>query len=148
MRVILLKDVRRVGQHGEIKNVADGYATNFLFPQKLAEPATDEKINQIIAQKQAHDTEVVKHEEELSKKILSLRGKKIVFATRATEKGGLFKAVSAGEVARGIQAEHDVAIPEEIISFPEPVKTVGEHRVLLTSKTQKVEFAVAVVVAL
>lgn len=147
MKVILLRDVRSVGQHGDIKNVADGYATNYLFPQKLAEPATEEKIGQISAQKAVHDAEMHKHEEELTQKVLSLKGKKVVLSARATEKGGLFKSIAARDVARAILAEHEVSIPEEAIHFPEHIKTVGEHIALLQSKKQKVELTVTIVAA-
>ena len=65
MKVILLKDVKGIGQHTEIKNVADGYAINFLFPRKLAEPATDEKVKEIQSKKEAQEAEIKKEEEEL-----------------------------------------------------------------------------------
>ncbi|TSC69344.1 MAG: large subunit ribosomal protein L9, partial [Parcubacteria group bacterium Gr01-1014_56] len=148
MKVILLKDVRAIGQHGEVKNVADGYAINFLFPQKLAEPATDEKIKQVEAQKQSHEAELQKHEQELVAKMMQLKGKRVALSVRATEKGGLFKAVAAKDIVRAIKAEHDLDIPEESIHLPEHIKTVGEHSVILKSKTQKVELAVFVVATL
>ena len=145
MKVILLKDVRAIGQHGEIKNVTDGYAFNFLFPQKLAEPATDQKIQEIQAKKKQHEAELHKEEEILGNKILALRGKRVVVSSRATEKGGLFKSVAAADVARAIRAEHSLEIPEASISFPEHIKTVGDHKALLSSKTQKIELVVSVV---
>src|SRR3989344_8752926 len=70
MKVILLKDVRSVGQHGEVKSVADGYALNFLFPKKLAEPATEEKIRQLEARKKAHEAEALKGVEALTNKVM------------------------------------------------------------------------------
>ena len=148
MKVILLKDVRTVGQHGEIKNVADGYAINFLFPQKLAEAATEEKIQQIATNKEARETLLHKQEEELGQKVLALKGKKIVLSSRATEKGGLFKAIASKDVARAIKAEHDIDVPEEAITFSEHIKTVGEHTALLSSKKQKVELGVTIVAAI
>jgi large subunit ribosomal protein L9 len=147
MKVILLKDVRGVGQHGEVKNVADGYAFNYLFPHRLAEPATEDKIHKLAAQKAAHQADIEKHDEELGKSILSLRGKRVALSSRATEKGGLFKSVSAQDIVRAIKAEHNTDIPESAVSIPAPIKTVGEHVALLSSKAQKVELAVSVVAA-
>jgi large subunit ribosomal protein L9 len=144
MKVILLKDVRGVGQHGEIKTVADGYAINALFPQRLAEPATQEKIAQHAAQKAEHEAQKLKEEEQLDNKVQSLRGKKVSLSVRATEKGGLFKAVHGSDVAKAILGEHALAIPEAAIHFTEPIKTVGEHVVMLHSKNQKAEFGVVV----
>ena len=145
MKVILLKDVRGVGMHGEIKNVADGYAINGLLPKKLAEAATAEKIADVEAKRVAHEAEMQKEAEQLDNKVAALRGKTITISSRATEKGGLFKAVHEKDVAKAILGEHALAIPEDAITFPEPVKTVGEHVVLLKSKNQKAEFGVVVV---
>jgi len=143
----LLKDVRRVGQAGEVKNVADGYAINFLFPQKLAEPATDEKIKQVETNKNAREAELKKEEEQLNHKVAALRGKKVVIRARATEKGGLFKTVGTKEIAKAILAEHSLEISENIISFSEPIKTVGDHTATLTAPSQKAELGVTIVVA-
>ncbi len=145
MKVILLKDVRGVGMHGEIKNVADGYAINGLFPKKLAEAATAEKIAEVEAKRAAREAEVQKEAEQLDNKIAALRGKIVTVSGRATEKGGLFKAVHEKDIAKAILGEHALAIPEDAITFPEPVKTVGEHIILLKSKNQKAELGVVVV---
>ena len=147
MKVILLKDVRGVGQHGEVKNVADGYAINFLFPQKLAEPATEERVKQIETQKQAHEAELAKQEQELADKILQLRGKRVALSARATEKGGLFKAIAVKDVLAAIKAEHAISLPETAVHLPEHIKTVGDHAALLSSKNQKIELIVSIVPA-
>ncbi len=147
MKVILLKDVRGVGKHLEVKNVADGYAANFLFPQKLAEPATDEKIQQFEKQKEAHVAELAKVEEQQDKKVASLRGKIITISARATEKGGLFKTITTKEIAKAILAEHALEIGEDMLHISEPIKTIGEHTVILHSKNQKADMAVVVAAA-
>lgn len=147
MKVILLKDVRGVGQHGDVKQVADGYAVNFLFPQKAAEAATAEAIQKIEEHKKAQEESAKKEEEELNNKVSTLRGKKIVLSARATEKGGLFKTISAKDIARTVLAEYALEIPEESIHFAEPIKTVGEHIVHLAGSIQKAEFGVVIVPA-
>ena len=144
MKVILLKDVRGVGMHGEIKNVADGYAINGLFPKKLAEAATEEKIAKFEAMRAEHEAQKAQEEEQLDNKVAALRGKKVSLSIRATEKGGLFKAVHEKDVAKAIRGEHARGIPEDAITFPEPIKTVGEHVVVLKSKNNKAEFGVVV----
>jgi len=147
MKVILLKDIRGVGQHHEIKNVADGYAINYLFPHKLAEQATEDKIKQFEEQKQATDAARLQQEEQLTNKVQSLRGKKVTLKARATEKGGLFKSITPKDVAKAILAEHSLEIPEDSIVVPDHIKTTGEHPVILSSKTQKVELIVAILAA-
>ena len=147
MRVIMLKDVRGVGRAYEVKNVADGYAINFLFKQKFAEPATPEKVAAIEAKQKAHEAELAKAEEELTKKVQSLRGKRIKIAARATEKGGLFKQISPKDIAHQIVVEHKVAVPETAVLLPEHLKTVGEHTVALHSKTVKAEITLEITAA-
>jgi large subunit ribosomal protein L9 len=144
MQVIFLKDVRGVGRASEIKNVADGYAVNFLFKQHLAEPATPEKVAQHEAKRKAHEAELAKAEEELTQKIHSLRGKKITIESRATEKGGLFKSITPKDVAHQIVVQLKVAIPETAVTLPEHLKTVGEHTVNLHSKTAKAELTLEI----
>ena len=145
MKVILLKDVRSLGQAHDIKNVSDGYATNFLLPKKLAEIATVEKMKALEAQREARVHEQEKKDEELDALVRLLRGKKVVISARATEKGGLFKTIAGKDVARAIHAEHQVELPEDVIQFPEHIKTVGEHVVMLASKKEKAEFGVVIV---
>lgn len=147
MKVILLKDVRAVGQHGEIKDVSDGYANNFLLPQGLAEPATEEKIAANAAKSAEREAMLAKQEEQLANKITMLRGKKITISSRATEKGGLFKAVTPKDVAKAILAEHKLEIPETAIVFDEHIKTTGTHEAKLESKTEKGSISIDVVAA-
>ena len=124
--------------------MADGYAVNFLFRKKLAEPATEDKITQVETQKAARVEEARREEEALDKKIAMLRGKKVTITARATEKGGLFKAIGEKDALQAIRAEHSLELPPSSITFPEPIKTLGEHRALLSSKNEKTEIVVSV----
>ncbi len=147
MKVILLKDIKGVGHRHEVKNVADGYAVNFLFPQKAAEPATEAKIKQFEAQREAHALEQQKLEEQLNNKISMLKGKKVSIPSRATDKGGLFKAIAPKDVNKAILAEHSVEIPEALIHIQQHIKTVGEHKVQVSNKSLSVELTVEVTAA-
>ncbi len=144
MKVIFLKDVRRVGRAGEIKDVADGYAANFLFPSKSAEPATPQKIAEIEKRKEVALEALRKEEEVLTNKVASLSGKVVTIPVRATPKGGLFKTVVAKDVVKAILAQHALQIPEEAIVLGQPIKTVGKHAVHVAAKNKKVEITVVV----
>lgn len=144
MKVILLKDVRGCGQANTVVSVADGYAHNFLLPHKYAVAATEEKIKELDAKKAALEAAKQKEEAELTHKVQSLEGKKVTIAARATEKGGLFKAVTAADIVKQIRLEHSLEIPEAAIEM-DHLKTVGEHPVRLGSKTAKAKLAVAIV---
>jgi large subunit ribosomal protein L9 len=137
MKVILLKDVRGCGQAHEVKDVADGYALNKLFPQKLAEPATQEKIKAIEGQAAARTAARQKEEEQLDAKVASLNGKHIKIEARATEKGGLFKSITEADIAKTIRAEHSLEIPEAAIELAQPIKAIGEYEITLQGKSQK-----------
>ncbi len=144
MKVIMLKDVRGVGQHGTVQNVADGYAINKLFPQKLAEPATEAAIKRIEQEQAQRAAAQAKEEEQLDNKVKSLHGKRVSIEARATEKGGLFKQIAAVDIAKAVRLEHALEIPESAIHLPEHLKVVGEHAVSLRSKHQKAELTVAI----
>lgn len=144
MQVILLKDVRRVGSAHDIKDVADGFAYNFLIPQKLAEIATPEKLKEVEAQKAKREAERQEQEKQLDTKVAALRGKSVTIAAKATDKGGLFKGIVEKDIALAIRGQHSLEIAEDIIGLSAPIKTVGEHKVSLTSKNEKAELAVVV----
>jgi len=144
MQVIFLKDVRGVGRAHEVKNEADGYAINFLFKQKFAEPATPDKVAALEAKQKAHEAELAKAEDELTQKVYSLRGKRIKIEARATEKGGLFKSITGKDVAHQIVVQHKVAVPEEAVLLHDHIKTVGEHLVTVHSKSAKAEITIEV----
>lgn len=131
--------------HGEVKTVADGYAINKLFPTKMAEPATDEKIKQYHAKKAEHEATMAKEEEQLGNKIKALNSKKVTITAKATEKGGLFKGIIEKDIAKAILGEHSLEIPVDLITIDEPIKTVGEHPVKIESKSQKATLTVEVV---
>lgn len=143
MKVILLKDVRGCGQANTIVEVAQGYAANFLLPHKYAIAATDDKVKEMEGKKAQHEAAKAEAEEQLSKKVKSLEGKSVTITARATEKGGLFKALGAADISKAIRAEHSLEIPEASIDA-DPIKTVGEHKVRLSSKNSKAELTIII----
>lgn len=144
MKVILIKDVRGVGQRHEIKNVADGYAVNFLFKNKLAEPATDDKVKQIEAQKEAAAEAQRKEDEVVDKKVSSLKGKSISITTKATEKGGLFKGITEKDIVKAILGQHALQISEDSIELGAPIKTIGEHTFKVMGRNVGVEMSLII----
>jgi large subunit ribosomal protein L9 len=143
MKVILLSDIRGVGHKNEVKNVADGYALNFLFPKKLAEPATEAKLKVIEQAKAAKEKEAADKEAILDRLVDSLRGSVVEVKVRATEKGGLFKSVGKADVSRAIREQKSLEIPEASIVLS-PLHTTGEHEVELVSKNKKARMTVKV----
>jgi large subunit ribosomal protein L9 len=133
MKIILLKDVRGIGQKNDIKNVADGYAMNFLFPQRLAEGATQSKVAELESVRAQKEGEKKAHDEALTKTIQGLQGQKIELKVRATDKGGLFKAITSLDLVRALKEQKQVEIPAETLQLSAPLKTLGDHPVELRS---------------
>ena len=144
MKVIFLKDVRGIGHTGDIKNVADGYAANFLFPKQLAEPATEAKVKQLESQKEALLAARKQEAEALSAKIKSLMGAQITIAAKATEKGGLFKAIGAKDIAKALLEQHTAEIAEEYIQLAAPIKTVGDQTITISDGSAKSDILLSV----
>lgn len=129
MRIILLKDVSGVGQRGDVKEVSDGYALNFLFPRKLAEHATPKKIEEHATWAKAIEDARVKREQEGAATAARLQGVHITIQARANKLGKLYEQITPEIVVSRIQQEYGVVISPEAIKFPESVRKVGDSTV-------------------
>jgi len=139
MKVYFLRDVRGVGKKGEIKNVADGYAANFLFPQQFAEAATQKVMERVEAQKNAHDLEIKAQDDAFDHIIDMVRGGVFEIAVQATPQGGLFKKIGEADIVKAIRLGKSVEIPDSAVDLKEPIRTVGKHSVGIHSKNKKAE---------
>lgn len=127
MKIILLKDVPKVGHKYEVKEVAAGYARNVLFRQGLAEEATDKTMKRLEEKKRVHDAEAAERHALLAKSIESLDGKKLEFVEPANVEGHLYGALHQDAIAAMIAGEYRIELPKEAIKLDEPIKTTGDH---------------------
>jgi large subunit ribosomal protein L9 len=144
MKVIFLKDVARVGKKYNIKEVNDGYALNFLFPQKLAEMATtkamadlEKRQKEIIVEREVQEGLLLKNLEEI-------KGKSVIIQGKANEKGNLFSAIHKKEIKEALEKEHKIEIGEEFIILPKPVKEIGEFEIPIEIRHKKSSFNLVV----
>ncbi|OGG55952.1 50S ribosomal protein L9 [Candidatus Kaiserbacteria bacterium RIFCSPHIGHO2_02_FULL_55_20] len=144
MKVIFLKDVAKVGQHGTMKDVADGYALNFLIPQGLAVQATPDKVAAHLAAQKREGEAKEQHNKAITEAVHSLNGARVEMTARATEKGGLFKSITAADIVKAIQEQKRVSIPVETIALAKPLKEVGEHPIHIAFEKAKVEMVLAI----
>jgi large subunit ribosomal protein L9 len=128
MKVIFLKDVGGVGAHGTIKEVADGYALNFLIPRKLAEQATSDKVAKVQAAMKANAAIEAEKSAQGSEYAKKLSGASIEVTAKANEKGHLYKQLSSDVVALAIKKEYGITVAPDGIHFSMPIKEVGESR--------------------
>lgn len=129
MKVILLQDVIQVGQKGDMKEVKDGYARNFLFTQGLAKPATPAAIQEAQRLKKQGVDKGLLAQETFRKTIEKLKDTTITLLARVNEKGGLFRAISKKQIISELAKKGFEAISEDIIQIAEPIKKAGEFEV-------------------
>ncbi len=131
MKVILLQDVKGQGKKGDLVNVSDGYAMNFLFPKNLAKEANAQLINDIKIKREAEDfrkTEEKKTALEIKKK---LENAVLVYKTTGGADGRLYSAVTGKDIADKIKNEIGVDIDKKKISTAETIKNTGEYTVTI-----------------
>lgn len=125
MKVVLIQDVKGTGKAGETREVADGYARNYLLPRKLAQRATRGAQQQVDRQKA---TTVQREQRELADaKALALRLEvaQVVLKLRSGKDGKLFGAVTNADVASALKQQHGITLDRRKIEFDEPVRAMG-----------------------
>ena len=144
MKVILLQDIPKIGRKYEIRNIADGYARNFLIPRKLAVFASTDEIKRTELERARRATEERIHSDLLLKNIKGLEGKTVGIKAKANEKGVLFAGIDKREIAAAIKKQEQFELPIEVIVLEKPIKETGEHSVVLTSAGQRINFTVKI----
>jgi len=127
MKVILLEDVKALGKKGEIVNVSDGYARNFILPKKLGTPATARNINDLKLKK-ANEEKLAKEQLAQAKAFAEDIKEKIILVSIKTGEGGkTFGSVSAKEMAAAVKEQLGIDIDKKKLQLSEPIKTLGNH---------------------
>ena len=125
MKVVLLKDVRNVGKRDDIITVSDGYARNFLFPQKLAAEATPGALKEIARKRAAQDAREAEMRAEAQAKAELLKNKVITLEVKCGEKGRLYGSVTAAEVADALEKQHGIQVDKRKLDIGDPIREVG-----------------------
>ena len=127
MKVILLQDVKGHGKKGELCNVSDGYARNFLFPKKLAVEADNAALNEL-KNREASAAFKKKQADEQARDIASkIGGKKIRISAKGGSNGRLFGSVTTAEIAEAIKKDFGCDIDKKKISLSSDIKNYGEY---------------------
>ncbi len=129
MKIILTQDVKKLGKKGEIIEASDGYARNYILPQKLGVEANSKNLNDLKLQKSNEEKtaqRILEEARELAEKI----GKQIVVVSmKAGEGGKVFGSVSSKEIAAAIKSQSDLEIDKKKIQLQEPIRSFGTHEV-------------------
>lgn len=144
MKVIFLKDVARVGRRHEVKEVNGGYAMNFLFPQHLAEPATDKALLELEMRRNKIEVEREVQEDLLIRSLEEIKGKVVHIKAKADEVGHLFSGIHTKEIAEALAREHRASIDPQFITLNKPLKQTGEFEIHIAIKGKKSSFKLVI----
>ncbi len=136
MKVILTKDVARLGRRSEVKEVPDGHAINFLIPRKMAIIATPESMKRLNEEVKKHGEQKDNNLKSFEEAVTKLKDQNIICTVEANEKGHLFKGINVDDIAK-LLAQHHFAITKNHIMLEHPIKDVGIHEVALVHGESK-----------
>ena len=128
MKVILQQDVKGQGKKGQMIEVAEGYARNFLLPRKLAVLATADAMNTMRLQEKAKRAEEARLRAEAVETAEKLKNAPVKITARAGASGKLFGAVTSKEVSDALQAQYGIELGKQKIVMEEPIKAYGSYQ--------------------
>lgn len=130
MKVLLCEDVKKLGWLGDIVEVNDGYARNYLLPQGLAKIATDASIRAIAQEKARRAEQRMLEGKQLEDAAKAVEAAEAVIAAKANEQGVLFGSVTARQIAANLR-EQGFEVADEVVQLYEHIKQIGTHAVTL-----------------
>lgn len=129
MKVILLEDVKSLGKKGEIVNVSDGYARNFIIPKNKGVEATPANLNTLKLQKANEEKVALENLENAKELAKRLENAAVSIKIKVGEGGKMFGSISSKEIAAAILEQHQLEVDKKKIVLDEPIKELGTHTV-------------------
>ena len=129
MKVILQQDVKGQGKKGQMVEVSEGYARNFLLPRKLAIAATADAINTLNLKEKARKAEEARMKAEAQAIAEKLKECPVKLTAKAGNGGKLFGAVTTKEISEGLKKQYDIDIPKQKLVLDDPIKAYGSYQV-------------------
>lgn len=131
MRVLLLKDVKGLGKAGDVKEVAGGYATNYLLPNKLAQTVTEGSVKMAEQAREAEKRRLERKANEAKTLAAKLDGQTVVLKARSGEGDRLYGSITSQDVAEALAKSTGLAIDKRYLELEHPIKSLGHHPVTL-----------------
>ena len=138
MKVILLKDVKGTGKKGEVKEVSDGYARNFLLPKKMAKVADNQAVKELKEQNKSAEIKAQKEYEEAVELGDKMKEMNIEIYSKAGEGGRLFGSITAKEIAEQLKKQKGIAVDKRKILLNEPIRVLGSRFVEIKIHQNKI----------
>ncbi|NLH41885.1 MAG: 50S ribosomal protein L9 [Planctomycetes bacterium] len=130
MKVLLCEDIKKLGWLGDVVDVTEGYARNYLLPQRLAKVATEDNIRAIAQEKAKRAEQRLQERKRIEKAVEAVNGAEAVLAAKANEQGVLFGSITEPMIAANLRSQ-GFEVADEIVKLPEHIKSVGTHEVTL-----------------
>ncbi|MFH1662838.1 MAG: 50S ribosomal protein L9 [Chloroflexota bacterium] len=131
MKVIFMEDVSGIAKTGDVKDVADGYARNYLIPKKLAAIVSPETTNRLKAQLQAKANKQTQIETELTDIANQLEGKEVLLQAKAGTKDRLYGSITSADIAAELEKVTGITIDKRKIELDEPIRELGSFDVAI-----------------
>ncbi len=144
MDVLFLKDVPGSGRRGEVKHVADGYARNYLLPQKLAVPATPQILRQHASERAKQREQTAARQTADAQLLQAVSGSTVIIKRPASPAGTLFQGVTKKDIAEALAASQGIDIPDTAIDLAQPLKHTGEYPVSISISGQKTSLTLSI----
>lgn len=129
MKIILQKTVERLGDPGDVAEVADGYARNYLIPRGLAVKAEKGTVRHAESLKRAHEVRTSAQQGDFEALAARIIQTPVVVTARAGEEGKLFGSVTAADIAEALSAQAGVPVDRRNVHLAEPIRSIGTHEV-------------------
>lgn len=143
MKVILRADIDQLGKRGDIVDVRDGHARNYLFPRGLAITASEGAVSQAAAMRRARDLRDTADREAAQTVASALVPKVITMPVKAGAEGRLYGSVTAADVVEAVEAQTGIVLDRRRLAMPDHIKQTGEYHVM-TKLHQQVEFPITI----
>lgn len=127
MKVVLLSDVKGQGKKGQVVNVSDGYARNFLFPKNLATPADNQIMNELKGKEEARLRQIELEKQAARDTAEKLKSVTVKIKAQAGADGRIYGSVTSKEIAEQLAAQHKITIDKRKINLADPIKAFGTY---------------------
>lgn len=129
MKVILLKNIKGTGKKGEVKEVAEGYARNYLIPRKMAVAATEGNVNALKDQKKREAKRKEREQQEAEVLAEKLNDLKVVLSVKAGEGGRIFGSITSKQIGQALKKNYQLNVDKKKIQLNEPIRSLGVTQV-------------------
>lgn len=129
MKVVLRKDVEKLGEAGSVQTVADGFARNYLIPKGLAVLATSGELKVVAENTRVREMKIARQERQLQDLADKISGQRLAFIARSGDQGRLYGSITAGDIAERLSAAVGQEIDRRKVVLADPIRSVGEHNV-------------------